>query len=374
MRQILKNRKKIVIKIGSSLLANANGKMDSKSYRKIAGEVHSLIKQGYWVVLVSSGAIAAGLDKFNLNKVPKQIHQKQALAAAGQISMMREYEIAFAKCDLPVGQILLNRDDLADRERFLNARHTIAELLKMKAVPIINENDSVAVDEIKIGDNDNLSALVTNLVEADLLIILTDIDGLYTADPRLDKNAQRISVLNELNDTAFSFASGTLRVGSTGGMQTKLQAAMKACHYGVPTLLASGRQKDVLAKLLKGEDLGTLILPKSGNEKVGARKHWIAYMQKASGVLWVDEGAKMVLTGKGKSLLPSGIKKVDGQFSIGDVVDIAVENGSVFARGLASYSSQEIAQIVGCKSREIEIKLGYKYADEVIHRDDLVLL
>ncbi|MBI2336800.1 MAG: glutamate 5-kinase [Deltaproteobacteria bacterium] len=374
MRNILKNRKRIVIKIGSSLLTDAQGKIKSAHFKRIVKQVAALVEKKYQIVLVSSGAIAAGLDLLGLKKVPVQIHQKQAIAAAGQITMMREYEKAFAKHQIKVAQILLDRDDLADRYRFLNARHTITQLLKYQLIPIINENDTVSVEEIKFGDNDNLSALVTNLVEADLLVILTDIDGLYTSDPRVDAKASRISVLEELSETAFSYASGTLRVGSTGGMQTKLEAAVKACHFGVPTVIASGNDPEVLHKILLKEDVGTLILPKAGADRVAARKHWIAYMGSVAGTLVVDEGAKLVLLKQGKSLLPSGIKAITGNFQIGDCVEITVAGEGPFARGLTSYSSEEVAKLKGCKTSEIQNCLGYKYSDEIIHRDDLVLL
>lgn len=374
MRESLQKKKRIVIKVGSSALVDGNGRLDPSRCRSLARQVSTLVGEGRQVVLVSSGAIAAGLHRLGRQKMPHQIPEKQALAATGQTALMHQYEKAFAKYKLHVAQILLTLDDLSDRRRFLNARHTFHELFKWNVIPIVNENDTVAVHEIKVGDNDNLSALVTNLVEADLLINLSDVDGVFDQDPRVNPKANRISEIKEIDALLKGGASNTLRVGSTGGMMTKLEAAEKAQCYGVASVIANGKQNKILEKILKGEDVGTLILPKAGSDRLSGRKHWLAYSMKAVGTLVVDDGAKKALKQGGKSLLPSGIRAVEGRFQQGDPIEIKTAEGGIFARGLTSYSSQELDRIKGQKSSEIEKILGYKYFDEVIHRDDLVLL
>ncbi len=374
MRSELKKKKRLVVKIGSSILTDAEGHLDPKVFQRLATEVAELWAQGRKVILVSSGAIAAGMKRLGFDKKPHQIPKKQAMAAAGQTALMHEYEKAFAVHKLNVAQILLTRDDLANRRRFLNARHAIAELLRMEVIPVINENDTVAVHEIKIGDNDNLSALVTNVAEADLLIILTDIDAVYDADPKIKPEAKRLGIIENIDAALKKGASDTLRAGSTGGMRTKLEAAEKAADYGVITIIANGREARMVARLIEGEDLGTVILPRGGNDRLKAKKHWLAYSLRPLGALIVDAGAKEALIKQGKSLLPSGLKAIEGDFSQGDPIDVKVEGEEAFARGLAGYSAKELELIRGQKSSEIEKILGYKYFDEVVHRDDMVLL
>jgi glutamate 5-kinase len=374
MRKTLKNKKRIIIKIGSSVLVDGEGRLSPTRFRALASEVAWLRKEKKEVVLVSSGAIAAGMHRLGFKKKPALIPQLQAIAAAGQTALMHEYENTFAKHKLAVAQILLTRDDLANRRRFLNARHAIYELLRLGIVPIINENDTVAVHEIKVGDNDNLSALVTNVVEGDLLIILSDIDGVFEADPRLRKDARRLSLIENIDSSLRQGASDTLRAGSTGGMRTKLEAAEKAAHFGAATIIANGEVKKIIQKIFSGEDLGTLIIPKAGNDRLSARKHWLAYTLQPMGSVIVDNGAKTALIERGKSLLPSGIKSCEGNFHQGDPIDLKVDGEPAFARGLTTYSSQELAKIMGHKTSEIEKILGYKYFDEVIHRDDMVIL
>ncbi|HCU25413.1 MAG TPA: glutamate 5-kinase [Deltaproteobacteria bacterium] len=374
MREQLQKKKKLVVKIGSSILTDEAGELDPKVFQGLAEEVAALRARRLQIVLVSSGAIAAGMKRLGFTRKPHPIPQKQAMAAAGQTALMHEYEKAFAKHGLIAAQILLTRDDLANRRRFLNARHTLAALLKMGVVPIINENDSVAVHEIKIGDNDNLSALVASVAEADLLVILTDIDAVYDADPKIKKDARRLSLIENIDAKLRDGASDTLRAGSTGGMRTKLEAAEKAADYGVTTVIANGGEKNVLQRILDGEDLGTVILPKGGLDRLRAKQHWLTHTLRPLGSLVVDAGAKTALVESGKSLLPSGVKAVEGQFSCGDPVDIRLEGEAPFARGLSSYSTPELERIKGKKSTEIEKILGYKYFDEVIHRDDMVLL
>jgi len=371
---MVKNAKTWVVKIGSSILTDKKGALDPKVFRILAKQVAGLIRSGRRIILVSSGAIACGMHKLGFKRKPHLIPQKQAIAATGQISLMNHYDKAFRAEKIEIAQILLTRDDLADRQRYMNARHAIHELLGFKIVPVINENDTVAVEEIKVGDNDNLSSLVTNVVEADLLVILTDQEGVFTADPRTDKKAQMISLMEDIDDRSRAMARDTLRAGSTGGMITKLQAAEKAAHFGVATIIASGRDPKVLSRLAKAEEVGTLVLPKEISARLTRRKHWIAYTLKPVGRLVVDKGAKEVILEKGKSLLPSGIRQVLGAFNQGEAVDLLVEGENPFARGLAGYSSNEIEKIKGAKTGDIESRLGYKYFDEVVHRDDLVLI
>jgi len=374
MRRQLHEKKRLVVKIGSSILSQHGTGLDSEKFHQLADQVAALVKKKYQVVMVSSGAIAAGMHRLGFDRKPSDIPQKQAIAAVGQTALMHEYEKAFARHGLFAGQILLTREDLSNRHRYLNARHAIAALLHLGIIPIVNENDTVAVHEIKFGDNDNLSALVTNVAEADLLIILTDIDAVYDADPRVKKDAKRLSLIENLDSDLKRGASGTLRAGSTGGMMTKLEAAEKATHFGVATLIVDGNEPNILERALAGEDVGTLILPKQGSNRLSAKEHWLAYTLRPSGTLHVDAGAKEALLKKGKSLLPSGIVACEGKFLEGEALDISVKGEKPFARGLTSYSSEEIHKIQGKKTSEIEKILGYKYFDEVIHRDDMVLL
>ncbi len=374
MRQSLKTKKRIVIKIGSSILSQQGTGLDSPKFRQLVAQVAKLCERKIKVVLVSSGAIAAGMHRLGFTRKPALIPQKQAIAAAGQTALMHEYEKAFAKYKLFAAQILLTREDLANRRRFLNARHAIGELLKLGIIPVVNENDTVAVHEIKFGDNDNLSALVTNVVEADLLIILTDIDAVYEADPRIRPDAARLSVIENIDQTIRQGAGDTLRAGSTGGMRTKLEAAEKASHFGVATLIVNGNEPNIIERVLEGEDIGTLVLPRGGSDRLSAKKHWLAYTLQSTGCLIIDAGAKDALREHGKSLLPSGIKGFEGKFSQGDLIELKVEGEAVFAKGLTSYSSEEIQKIMGRKTTEIEKILGYKYFDEVVHRNDMVLL
>jgi glutamate 5-kinase len=329
-------------------------------------------KKGYELVVVSSGAIAAGIKKIGLRDKPTSIPEKQAAAAVGQARLMWVYERSFNKNGLKVAQILLTRGDVSDRRRFLNARNTLWTLIRWGILPIINENDTVVTEEIEFGDNDCLSALVTNLVQADLLVILTDIDGLFEADPKVRPDARRISIIEDVDDRVFSLVQLTTSDVGTGGMSSKLQAAKTAAIYGVPTIIASGRSCCALEDALAGEEVGTLVLPKEN--RINSWKHWIAYSKTICGSIVVDPGARRAILEKGKSLLPSGIREVEGHFGAGDSVSCMGEGGEEFARGLVNYSSDEVRKIRGRKTSEIESILGYKYFDEVIHRDDLVLM
>lgn len=364
--------RRLVIKVGSAVLTSPQGGLDEERIQAMCECLHRVSQRGYEIVLVSSGAIAAGSKKMGLKRRPRSIPEKQAAAAVGQARLMWMYERCFGRMGKDVAQILLTREDVADRKRFLNARNTLFTLIKWGIIPIINENDTVVTEEIQFGDNDCLSALVTNLVQAELLVILTDTDGLYDRDPKLDAGARRIRVVREVDDRVFSLVELTTSSVGTGGMISKLQAAKTAAMYGVPTVIASGKSPDALERVLCGEDIGTIVLPKEN--RLNSWKHWIAYSRNICGALVVDQGAKRAIVERGKSLLPSGIKDVKGSFGAGDSVSCLGENGKEFARGLVNYSSDEIRKIQGHKSFEIEKILGYKFFDEVIHRDDLVVM
>jgi glutamate 5-kinase len=362
----------VVVKVGSSVLTNEYGEISETMFDEIAREVSGIKSRGVDVVLVSSGAIAAGMKKLKLKEKPQEISMKQAIAACGQSTLMWYYEMAFSLFGEKVAQILLTHDGFSSRKRFLNARKTLLTLLKMNVIPIVNENDSVAVEEIMLGDNDNLAALVTTLVEADLLILLTDIDGLYSKDPRLYADATLISTIEEIDECVKEIAGDTIGRTTTGGMKTKIEAARTVAAFGVPTIIANGKKKSTLRNIFAGKQVGTLFLP--AKERLRGRKHWIAFTLKPAGEIVIDEGAKNAISLYGKSLLPSGVKEVRGDFDIGDPVRCVDESGVEVARGLVSYSSDEIRKIIGVKTSDIEGILGYKYGDEVIHRDDLVVV
>jgi glutamate 5-kinase len=369
---LLQKTHRFVLKIGSKVLTNKGRALSPQVFDRLAQEVNAAKKRGYEIVIVSSGAIAAGMARLGLTEKPKTMPQKQAAAAIGQSALMWNYERSFSFYGEKVAQILLTRDDLANRNRFLNARNTLFTLLSMGVIPIINENDTVVVEEIKVGDNDNLSALVTNLVNADLLIILSDIDGLYDRDPRQFKNARLIPLVSQITEEMEEGAAGTSSPISIGGMVTKLEAARKAAFFGVPTILANGLVPGIIERILQGEEIGTLFVPQLN--KLTSRKHWIAFTLKPKGKIMVDEGAKKAICQKGKSLLPSGVISVEGKFSVGDAVVLVDAQGQEFARGLSNYGSTEINKIKGLKSSAIIDKLGYKYSDEIIHRDDMAVI
>ncbi len=368
----LKEIKRIVIKIGSQVLTSGDQDLDLSFVTDLAAQVATARTKGLEVLLVTSGAIAAGRGALGLTTRPKTIPQKQAAAAVGQSRLMRAYEDAFADHGINVAQLLLTRGDLADRTRYLNARATLETLLECGVVPVINENDTVAVEEIKFGDNDNLSALVTNLVDARLLVVLTDIDGLYDADPRKNPEAKLITVVKAVTRELEKAAGGSGSTVGTGGMATKLAAAKKAGKSGAATVIANGTVRGIVARVLGGEDVGTLVLP--APRSLTSRKHWIAFTLRPQGRLTVDAGASSVLRREGRSLLPSGIIAVEGSFVRGACVRICDPEGTEFARGITDYAGEEISLILGHRSSEIEEILGFRYGDEIIHRDNLVLL
>ena len=371
-KALISQAKRVVIKIGSSVLTNEYGEISEGVFDEIAGEISRIKSRGIEPIIVSSGAIAAGMKKLNLGVKPRDISMKQAIAACGQSALMWYYEKAFSAFGEKVAQILLTHDVLSVRKRFLNARKTLFTLLGMGVIPIVNENDTVAVEEIMLGDNDNLAALVTSLVEADLLVLLTDIEGLYNKDPRNHRDAELITLIDEIDERIEEIAGETLGRTTTGGMRTKIEASKTAAAFGVPTIIANGKKPTKLSEIFSGKDVGTLFLP--AKEKLKGRKHWIAFTLKLSGEIRIDDGAKRAISSSGKSLLPAGIKDVSGEFEVGELVRCVDERGKEVARGLSSYSSDDIRKIAGAKTSEIERILGYKYSDEVIHRDDLVVV
>jgi len=371
-KELLHKAKRIVVKIGSGVLTSGENGIDPVFLDGLAAEIAGLRDQRTEVVIVSSGAVAAGRRELGLPDRPRTLPQKQAAAAIGQSRLMRAYEEAFSGYGLKVAQILLTRDDLANRRRFQNARGTLDTLLACGIIPVINENDTVVVDELKFGDNDNLSALVSNLAEAQLLLIMTDIDGLYTADPRSNPEATLIHQVRTITREMERGAGGSGTNVGTGGMATKLAAAKKVMKSGRAAIVFAGKVRGNLTRVMAGELVGTLFLP--SGESLNRRKHWIAYTLRPAGSLQVDAGAREVLARHGKSLLPSGIAKVEGRFARGACVRILDPEGNEFARGIVDYSSLEIEQISRHKSGEIEQILGFRYGDDVIHRDNLVLL
>ncbi|MDR3324268.1 MAG: glutamate 5-kinase [Zoogloeaceae bacterium] len=367
----LAQARRIVIKIGSALITNNGVGLAEEAIRDWARQIARLREEGRQVVLVSSGAIACGMQRLGLPKRPREIHDLQACAAVGQMGLAQIYQAAFAQYGLHTAQILLTHDDLADRKRYLNARSTLHTLLNLGVVPIINENDTVVTDEIKFGDNDTLGALVTNAVEADVLILLTDQPGLYTADPRKDPAATLIhtAIAGEARLEAMAGGAGTA-VG-TGGMLTKVLAAKRAAKSGAATIIASGREADVLLRLAAGEAVGTRLV--SQTEPLAAKKQWLADHLSTAGQLYLDDGACQALHA-GKSLLPIGVLSIVGDFERGAAVACIAVNGREIARGLVNYGSFEARRIARHPSQEIEGLLGYVAEAEMIHRDNLILL
>ncbi|HXI09829.1 MAG TPA: glutamate 5-kinase [Thermodesulfobacteriota bacterium] len=370
-KKIIKKSRRVVVKVGSAVVAGppVDG---SLIFDRLASGFKRLRSSGVEAAVVSSGAIALGIKKLGLKTRPSTIPERQAVAAVGQGALMSLYDAAFNNCGERAAQVLLTHDDLGNRKRFLNARNTLSTLFKMGITPVINENDTVAVEEIKFGDNDALSALATNLIEADLLIILSDIDGLYDKDPRKDPGARLVPVVEDVESIRFDALAAAAGALGTGGIRSKCEAARKAAHFGTATVIANGNEKDTLERIMSGSEVGTLFLPKE--DRLTSKKHWIAFSTRPSGRLFVDDGAREALLKGGKSLLPSGVKSVDGSFDPGEVVHCVDLSGMEFARGVSNYSSSEILKVKGLKTAEIEKVLGYKVYDEIIHRDNLVVL
>lgn len=367
----IKGAKRVIVKVGSSLVTNEGKGLDASAIARWAAQIAALKSQGKQVVLVSSGAIAEGVKRLGWSTRPTQMHELQAAAAVGQMGLAQVYESEFAKHQLHTAQVLLTHADLADRTRYLNARSTLLTLLDLGVVPIINENDTVVTDEIKVGDNDTLGALVTNLLDADALIILTDQTGLYTADPRKDANAKLVTH-GKADDTAIeAMAGGAGSNIGKGGMITKVLAAKRAAHSGAATIIASGREANVLTRLASGECIGTELT--AAMQPLAARKQWLRDHLQFKGHVVVDAGAEKMLTRGGASLLPVGVTQVEGDFVRGDVIAVRNADGKEVARGLVNYSSSEARLIARRASAEIESTLGYVMEPELIHRDQLVV-
>ncbi len=371
-RRALPKVKRLVVKVGSGLISAPGRGLLPDRIGALADELAALTKDGREVVVVSSGAIASGMARLGLTRRPRSIPEKQAAAAVGQSALMWHYEQAFARHGIRVAQVLVTQEDISARPRYLNARNTLQVLLRFRVVPVVNENDTVAVEEIKVGDNDNLAALVAHLVDADLLVILTDVDGLYTGDPRVDPEARRLETVDAVTEEIERLVWDADGQVSVGGMSTKLEAARKATSSGIPMVIASGRVPGTLRRVLRGEPLGTYFVPRG--DRLAGRKRWIAFAVPPQGRLTVDAGARSALVERGKSLLPSGVVEVEGEFHAGEVVSLSAADGKEFARGLTNYDAAELRKIQGAKTKDLEGRLGYKRFDEVIHRDNLVLL
>ncbi len=363
--------KRVVVKIGSAVLTGEDG-LNQEVMENLAQEVSFLIKSGKEVLLVSSGAVAAGKKKLGLQVDGKLgLKEKQGAAAIGQSSLMRSYEDIFDRLGYKVAQVLLTHDDLSNRNRYLNVRNTILTLLDWGIIPIINENDTVAVEELRFGDNDTLGALITNLIEADLFICLTDVDGLYTGNPNEDSGAKPVYTVAKVDKKVKAMAENVVGALGTGGMQSKIQAAHMVSARGGSSFIGSGRTKKILKKLFACEAVWTFFLPQA--EKMQSRKHWIAFVLRPKGDVVLDQGACKALVKGGKSLLPSGILEVRGNFKVGAPVQCLDEKGKIIATGLSNYNADDLSKIQGLNSMQIEEALGYKDSDEVIHRDNLVV-
>jgi len=373
-RRLLAHARRVVVKIGSRVLVQKTGKPDIRCMRALVKDLAAVCRGGREVVVVSSGAISAGMESLGLVTRPANLPDLQMAAALGQVRLMARYEALFAREHLKVGQVLLTHGDLKDRRRHLNARNTMMNLLRHQIVPIVNENDVVAVDEIKFGDNDMLASLVAHLIQADLLILLTVVNGLRA--PLASGRTRRVSIIQDLTQDIRGLASGTTSQLSVGGMATKLQSAEEVVKAGAMAVIANGREAGIVGRTLAGEDVGTLLVPpsRSGVKGLSGRQRWIAFFHRAQGSVIVDDGARQAILTKGRSLLPIGIRAVEGRFGAGDVVSIKDLAGAVVARGLALYSSDEVALIQGRKTSEIEGILGARDYDEVVHRDDMVIL
>lgn len=368
-KNILRDRRRIVIKLGSMVLAGPDGGVDQRLIGALAEEIADLAPKKYRFVVVSSGAILMGMHQMGRREAPRTLKVKQALAAVGQGLLMNAYEIAFSRHGINVGQMLLTRDGLEDRRRFVNARNTLETSIRLGIIPIINENDTVAVDEIQYGDNDLLSSMVVNLTDADLLVVLTDIAGLYDRDPKLG-DGHLIEVVDHVDDAVFDMAGGPGEAGS-GGMSSKVLAAKRTARMGIPTVIADGRSRGILTRILAGAPEGTLFLPST--EKLASKKHWISFVGGVNGTLVLDDGAVKALVEDKKSLLPAGVMEVYGSFEQGSLVRCVNREGDEIARGVTCFSSVQIQKIMGLHSREIEPVLGACPGTEVIHKDELAL-
>ncbi|QDE88629.1 glutamate 5-kinase [Myxococcus xanthus] len=370
-RTALRSARRVVVKIGTNALTNATGRFNRQHFDAL-GQDLLWAAQGRELLVVSSGAIALGVERLGLPSRPRDIPGKQACAAVGQSRLMQAYEEAFAAHGKAVAQVLLTHEDVQERRRYLNVKHTLERLLTAGVVPVINENDTVSVDELKFGDNDTLAGLVAGVVDADALVLLSDVEGLYTGDPRRDAGAELLATVMQVTPEVLALATGTSSGVGTGGMSTKVRAAARASESGIHCVITSGAVPGRLRAVLEGADVGTLF--ESTGSRRSARAAWIAHALRARGTLTVDAGAReAIVTGK-RSLLPSGVRGVEGDFGRGDPVDLVDAEGTVFARGLAAYDANELRRIAGHRTADIEAVLGYRYLDEAVHRDDLAVL
>lgn len=363
--------KRIVLKIGTSVLLDEDNEISFDMMKRFARQVKAVKDMAIDVIIVSSGAIACGMETLGLRKKPKEIEKRQALASIGQVRLMKMYMEAFERERMRVGQVLLTHEDIKSKSRCLNLMNTLNSLLAMDIVPIINENDALSFTEIKFGDNDNLSALIAQIVDADILFLLSDVDGLFDKDPAKHPDARMIKVVQRIDEGIEQLAEGTKSEKSVGGMVSKIEAAKKAAYYGIPTRVVRGDSKNIVLRVLQGEEVGTLFL---SGKKLARSKWWTAFAYKVRGVVWVDKGAEEAITHGGKSLLPSGVVKTQGDFRRGECIEVTNMDGKVIAKGISNYSSPDVNKIKGLKSVDIKRKLGYKYTEEIVHRDNMVLM
>ncbi len=371
-REQLAGVNRLVVKVGTSMLTHETGKLNISRIETFVRDMADLANSGRQVILVSSGAVGAGLGKLGLKEKPKTIPEKQAAAAVGQGLLMHIYEKLFAEYGYVVAQVLLTKEDMSDRRRYLNARNAFFKLLSFGVIPIVNENDTIATEEIRLGDNDTLSALVAGVVDAELLVLLSDIEGLFTANPKEDKDARLIEMVTEITPEVEKLAGGAGSNMGTGGMITKLQAARIANTSGIPMIIADGSKRGQLQDIVHCRTIGTLFVP-AGEHKLHTKKRWLAFSSDIYGTITLDKGACQAIIYEGKSLLPIGIISVEGYFQPGNVVRISSPEGEEFARGITNYSSEDLNRIKGNNSNNIEQILGYKDYDEVVHRDNLAL-
>jgi glutamate 5-kinase len=369
---IFRGVKRIVVKVGTKLIADDSGRLDGSRLSDLANQIADLVDRGYQLILVSSGAIAAGVEGLNLSERPSTMPELQAAASVGQGLLIHQYSELFRKRNIHVGQVLLTQYDTTHRTHYLNARNTLNKLLDFGAVPVINENDTTAVDEIRFGENDTLAALVSCIIGADLLILLSDIEGLHRSDPRKDRTARLLSEVEEITPAIEKLAGGAGSKFASGGMVTKIQAAKIATCAGTGMIIANGGESNVLTRIMDGEPLGTFFVPPK--KKISSRKLWIAFGRLSKGTIVVDDGAKTALIEQGRSLLPAGVLSSEGSFNLGDAVNVADREGNVFGKGLINFSSEELNRVKGLKSSEIASKFSEDASDEVIHRDCLVIL
>jgi len=369
-QQIMANVRRVLIKVGTGVLTGKDG-LDLAIIDQLVDDIADLKKKGGHIVMVTSGAIASGKHRMGLTGKLKSMPEKQAAAAIGQGRLMRVYSNAFGRHGLYVAQILLTMNDLTDRKRYINVRNTLSQLMEWGVIPIINENDTVAVDEIKFGDNDHLAAMMANIFEADLLINLTNTEGLYDRNPKDQKRAKLIRLVTEITEEIETVATAEADPVGMGGMKSKVLAAKKVTACGIPYIIARGKKKGILNEIFSGKETGTLFMPAA--DRLSSREYWIAYTLRSRGKLTLDDGATNAIVHRGKSLLPSGIVKVEGDFSVGDPVLCLNLNGKIIAKGLVNYSAEEIKKIQGLKTSRIEQVLGYKHYDEVMHRDNMAV-